>query len=57
LTPATDESSHPPLPHLVVLTLKVWRTWITFLVCHLWILDWLELRRSGTGSNTNWRTD
>jgi hypothetical protein len=26
------------------------------LVCHLWILYWLELQRSVTGCNTNWRT-
>jgi hypothetical protein len=28
------------LPHLVVLTIKVWRTRTPFLVFHLWILDW-----------------
>jgi hypothetical protein len=27
------------------------------LVHHLWILDWLEPRRSVTGTDTNWRTD
>jgi hypothetical protein len=53
LTLAAEESSHPPLPHPVVLTIKVWRTRTTFLVCHLWILDWLESRRSVTGSDTN----
>jgi hypothetical protein len=42
LTIATEESSHPPLPNLVVSTIKVWRTQTPFLVCHLWILDWLE---------------
>jgi hypothetical protein len=26
LTLAAEESSHPPMPHLVVLTIKVWRT-------------------------------
>jgi hypothetical protein len=26
LTLAAEESSHPPLPHLVILTIKVWRT-------------------------------
>jgi hypothetical protein len=41
------------LPHLVILTIKVWRTRTPFLVCHLWILDWLESQRSVTGSNTN----
>jgi hypothetical protein len=41
------------LPHLVILTIKVWRTRTPFRVCHLWILDWLESQRSVTGSNTN----
>jgi hypothetical protein len=53
LTFAAEESSHPPLPHLVVLTIKVWRTRTLFLVRHLWILDWLESRRSITSPNTN----
>jgi hypothetical protein len=57
LTLATEESSYPPLPHLVVSTIKVRRTRTLFLVCHLWILDWLESRRSVTGSDTNCRTD
>jgi hypothetical protein len=48
LTLAAKESSHPPLPHMVVLTIKVWRTRTPFLVCHLWILDWLASRRSVT---------
>jgi sirohydrochlorin ferrochelatase len=26
LTLAAEQSSHPPLPHMVVLTIKVWRT-------------------------------
>jgi hypothetical protein len=39
LTVATEESGHPPLPHMVVLTIKVWRTRTPFLVRHLWILD------------------
>jgi hypothetical protein len=26
LTLAAEESGHPPLPHMVVLTIKVWRT-------------------------------
>jgi hypothetical protein len=37
-----EESSQPPLPHMVVLIIKVWRTQTPFLVCHLLILDWLE---------------
>jgi hypothetical protein len=44
LTLAAEESSHPPMPHLVVLTIKVWRTQTPFMVRHLWILDWLESR-------------
>jgi hypothetical protein len=42
LTLSAEERRHPPLPHLVVLPIKVRRTQTTFLVCHLWILDWLE---------------
>jgi hypothetical protein len=53
LTLAAEESSHPPLPHMAVLTIKVWRTETLFLVCHLRILDWLESRRSIIGSDTN----
>jgi hypothetical protein len=53
LTLAADESSCPPLPHLVVSTIKVWRIRTPFLVRHVWILDWLESRRSVTGSDTN----
>jgi hypothetical protein len=49
-TLAAEESSHPPLPHREVLTIKVWRTRTPFLVRHPWILDWLESRRSITGS-------
>jgi hypothetical protein len=49
LTLAIEESSHPPLPHLVILTIKVWRTLTPFLVRHLWILDWFESRRSIAG--------
>jgi hypothetical protein len=41
LTLAVEKSNHPPLPQLVVLTIKVWRTRTPFLVRHLWILDWL----------------
>jgi hypothetical protein len=43
LTLAAEESGHPPLPHTVGLTIKVWRTQTPFLVRHIWILDWLEL--------------
>jgi hypothetical protein len=39
---AAEESGNPPLPHLVVSTIKVWRTRTPFLVRQLWILDWLE---------------
>jgi hypothetical protein len=53
LTIATEESSHPPLPHMVVLTIIVWTTRTPFLVCYLWILDWLESRKSVTSSDTN----
>jgi hypothetical protein len=42
LTLAAEESGHPPLPHVVVLTIKVWRTRTPFLVRHLWIFDLLE---------------
>jgi hypothetical protein len=42
LTLVAEENSHTPLPHMVVLTIKVWRTRTPFLVRHLWILDWLE---------------
>jgi hypothetical protein len=34
------------LPHMVLLTIKVWRNQTPFLVRHLWILDWLESQRS-----------
>jgi hypothetical protein len=53
LTLAAEESSHPPMPHLVVLTIRVWRTRTLFLVCHLWISDWLESRRSVADFDTN----
>jgi hypothetical protein len=53
LTLAVDVTSHQPLPHMVVLTIKVWRTRTQFLVRHLWILDRLESRRSVIGSDTN----
>jgi sirohydrochlorin ferrochelatase len=53
LTLAAKKSGHPPLPHVVVLTIKVWRTRTPFLVRHLWILAWLESRRSVTSSDTN----
>jgi hypothetical protein len=53
LTLAAEESGHPPLPHMIVLTIKVWRTRTPFQVHHLWILDWLESQRSVTSSDTN----
>jgi hypothetical protein len=53
LTLVAEESNHPPLPHMVVLTIKVWRTRTPFPIRHLWILDWLESRRTITGSDTN----
>jgi hypothetical protein len=31
----TKKSRHMTLPHLVILTIKVWRTRTPFLVCHL----------------------
>jgi hypothetical protein len=55
LTLAAEEHKlcSPPLPHLVVLTIKMWRTRTPFLVRHLWIFDWLESRRSVIGYDTN----
>jgi hypothetical protein len=50
---STEERSHPSLPHLVVFPIEVRRTRSPFLVRHLWILDWLEPRKTGTGSDTN----
>jgi hypothetical protein len=38
LTLAAEESSHPPLPHLVILTIKVWRTLI---IAPEMVVDWL----------------
>jgi hypothetical protein len=48
-----EERHHPLTPQLVVLPIKVWRTRTSFLVCHLWILDWLESIKTRTGSGTN----
>jgi hypothetical protein len=42
LTLSAEERRHPLTPHLVVLAIEVWRTRTPFLVCHPWILDWLE---------------
>jgi hypothetical protein len=42
LTLSTEERCHPFTPHLVVLSIEVWRTRTPFLVRHPWILDWLE---------------
>jgi hypothetical protein len=36
------ERRHLLTPHLVVFSIEVWRTRSPFLVCHPWILDWLE---------------
>jgi hypothetical protein len=53
LTVSMEERSHPPLPHLVVLSIAVRRTRTPFLVHHLWILDYLESIKARTGSDTN----
>jgi hypothetical protein len=53
LTLAVKESGHPSLLHMVVLTIKVWRTRTPFLLCHFWSLDWLESRRIVIGFDTN----
>jgi hypothetical protein len=42
LTLSAEERRHPLTPHLVVFSIKVWRTRTSFLVRHPWILDWLE---------------
>jgi hypothetical protein len=39
LTLSTEERRHPLTPHLVVLSIKVWRTRTPFLVRHPWILS------------------
>jgi hypothetical protein len=39
LTLSAEERCHPLTPHLVVLSIKVWRTQTPFLVRHPWILD------------------
>jgi hypothetical protein len=31
----------------------VWRTRTPFLVCHLWIIDWLQSIKTRTGFDTN----
>jgi hypothetical protein len=41
-TLSIEECCHPFTPHLLVLSIEVWRTRTSFLVCHPWILDWLE---------------
>jgi hypothetical protein len=41
-TLSAEKHTHPLAPHLVVLAIEVWRTRTPFLVCHPWILDWLE---------------
>jgi hypothetical protein len=52
LTLFAEERRHPLTPHLVVLSIEVWRTRTPFLVCHPWILDWLESIKTRTGSDT-----
>jgi hypothetical protein len=52
LTLSAEERHHPLTPHLVVLSIEVWRTRIPFLVHHPWILDWLESIKTRTGSDT-----
>jgi hypothetical protein len=42
LTLSAEERRHPLTPHLVVLSIEVWRTRTPFLVRHPWILDWLD---------------
>jgi phage terminase large subunit GpA-like protein len=37
-----EERRHPLTQHLVVFAIELWRTRTPFLVCNLWILDWLE---------------
>jgi hypothetical protein len=41
LTFSTKERCHPFTPHIVVLSIEVWRTRTPFLVRHAWSLDWL----------------
>jgi hypothetical protein len=53
LSLATEERSHPSLPHLLILPLEVRRTQSPFLVHHFWILDWLESQKTRTGFDTN----
>jgi hypothetical protein len=52
LTLSAEEHRHPLTPHLVVLSIEVWRTRTPFLVRHPWILDWLEPITTRIGSNT-----
>jgi hypothetical protein len=52
LTLSVEEHDHPLLLHLVVLPIEVRRTGTPFLVCHLWILDWLESMKTRTSSDT-----
>jgi hypothetical protein len=49
---STEGRRHPFTPHPVVLAIKVWRTRTPFLVCHPWILDWLESIKTRTGFDT-----
>jgi hypothetical protein len=51
LTLSSEKRNHPLTPHLVVLAIEVLRTRTPFLVCHPWILDWLESTKTRTGSD------
>jgi hypothetical protein len=53
LTLSAEERCHSPLPHPVVLPIEVRRTQTPFLVCHLWILYWLESIKTQTVYDTN----
>jgi hypothetical protein len=42
LTLSAEEHRHLLTPHLIVFAIEVWRPRTSFIVCHPWILDWLE---------------
>jgi hypothetical protein len=52
MTLSAEKRRHRLPPHLVVLAIEVWRTRTMFLVCHPWILDWLESIKTRTSSDT-----
>jgi hypothetical protein len=52
LTLSAEKRYYPLTPHLVVLSIEVWRTRTPFLARHPWILDWLESIKIRTGSDT-----